>query len=408
MTESSVRGLLGDHRPGAERKVDDWIDSFVEHHAYLGSPKIWLKWSAYSALSAALERKVHIVLRGRKLFLNLFTFLVGPPGTGKTTAIWAAREILVRVSSVKLAPDKVTPEKFINILSHSSSVELKNGEVSQHVSVAILSNELGVFVRPGDRDFPPILTDLYDCPATYSYSTISRGDDRFENLYINLLGGVTPKSLASIIGPDGLGKGFTARVFFIFAESLIPTDPFDTPRVGNVEPLVHDLELINMLTGHFSFTMDAMAYIREWLADNMAPIPADPRFEEYGPRRLTHWIKLSALRAAARRQDKIIQVADCESAKKDLLEAERYMPAAFEAFGANPLNDAAQGAAKWVMIQRAITKAPISETALRTYLMRSGVSLQYLDVVIEAMVFGGLIMEFGGKRPNRNFEPRVH
>src|SRR5262245_21413440 len=175
LTGSLGRRLLGDSAPTRERELEDWIDAFVEHHLYLGSPPIWLKWAAYSAMSAALERKTHVVIRGRQLFLNLYIFLVDPPGTGKTTAIDAARQLLVHVQAIKLAPSKVTPEKFLKILSKANSVEVKDGEVLQHVSFAVLCNELGVFVRPGDRDFPIILTDLYDCPPVFSYETISRG-----------------------------------------------------------------------------------------------------------------------------------------------------------------------------------------------------------------------------------------
>lgn len=345
------------------------------------------------------------MIRGRKLYLNLYTFLVGPPGGGKTTAVIAARDLLTRVQSVKLAPSKVTPEKFINLLSKSNSVEVKNGQVSQHVSFAVFCNELGVFVRPGDRDFTFILTDMYDCPDVFSYETITRGQDKIENLFINLLGGITPVSLASVIGDESIGMGFTARIFFIYAADPVVTDPFDVPLGADAGSLVHDLELINMLAGHFSFSPDAMAAVREWYAAGLTPVPADPRFAEYNPRRLTHWIKLSALRSASRSQDAIIEAIDCAKAKADLLEAERFMPSAFASLGANPINTAVGNAGKWLMIQYAITKAGVPESALRAQLMKD-IPLQYIDHAIEAMLNGGLAMHMGGAKPNRFLYPK--
>lgn len=346
------------------------------------------------------------MIRGRKLYLNLYTFLVGPPGSGKTTAVIAARELLTRVQSIKLAPSKVTPEKFINLLSKSNAVEVKDGAVQQHVSFAVFCNELGVFVRPGDRDFTFILTDMYDCPDVFSYETITRGQDKIENLYINLIGGITPVSLASVIGDESIGMGFTARIFFIYAAAPTITDPFDVPLGSDAGPLVHDLELINMLGGHFSFSPDAMAAVREWYAKDLAPAPADPRFAEYNPRRLTHWIKLSAIRSASRSQDKIIEAIDCAKAKADLLEAEKFMPAAFSALGANPLNVAVQNAHKWLMIQAAITKQAVPESALRAQLMKD-VPIQYLDTAVEAMLNGGLASHLGGAKPNRFIMPKT-
>ena len=396
---------MSERGPKDLRILPCWIDKFVESHRYLGAPPIWLKWAAYSSVAAALERKVFVVLRGRKLYLNLYIFLVGPPGTGKSTALEAARNIVVQIPSIKLSPTKVTAEKFINLLSKANSVEIVNGEVSQHVSFSAFCSEIAVFIPPGDRGFTATLTDLYDCPNYWSYETISRGKDAIENLFVNFSGGVTPTTLATIVSDATIGSGFSARVLFIYAEEGIKTDPFDVLKTVEHKDFVHDLELVNMLKGPFSHSLGAMKIFRDWYTDGMSPAPADSRFAEYNPRRFTHWMKLAAIRCASRSNEMIVSEEDVLSAKADMLEAESFMPTAFASIGANPINQALEHTRHWMMIEHATKNTAIPESDLRKRLMTQ-VPLQYVDQSIELLLSSGYAMHLGGTKPNRFIVPK--
>lgn len=344
-------------------------------------------------------------MRGRELYLNLYVWFVGPPGTGKTTAIDYARRLVVQVSPIKLTPTKVTKEKFVNIMSKAGSVEIINGNAFQHASYSAFCSEIIVFVPPGDRDWTNVLTDLYDCPAYWSAETISRGTDQVENTFLNILGGITPVLLGSVIPESSIGSGFTSRILFIFAAERVHTDPFDVPPGIESSAFVHDLELVNMLRGPLTYTPEAMETIRDWDSKDMAPAPADSRFADYNSRRLAHWVKLSCLRCISRSDEMTISKDDVLKAKADLLEAEAEMPRAFASIGANPLNLALDHVHKWMMIQYAITKTGVPEAQLRQKLI-SQIPLQYVDYAVEQLLSSALAMHLGGTKPNRFFIPK--
>ena len=318
----------------------------------------------------------------------------------------AARKILVQIPEVKLSPTKVTAEKFINLLSKAGDVKIVNGVPFQHISFSAFCSELVVFVTPGDRIFAATLTELYDCPDYFSYETISRGKDAIENVYFNLVGGITPVSLANVITDATLGTGFSARILCIFAEGGKPTDPFTKPPVHEQKDFVHDLELIYMLKGQFSLTLEAMTIMRDWMNEGMPPVPADSRFAEYNPRRFTHWYKLSAIRCAARCGDMLISDQDVLAAKADLLEAEKFMPAAFASIGANPINIALEHTRHWMVIQYALRKTGIPESELKQRLMTQ-IPMQYVDYAVDLLISSGHATHLGGAKPNRFLIPRT-
>ena len=67
--------------------MSDWITNFLDYTAAIPSPASFRLWSAITAISGVLERKVWIQTAQSFLYPNLFTLLVGPPATGKTQAI---------------------------------------------------------------------------------------------------------------------------------------------------------------------------------------------------------------------------------------------------------------------------------------------------------------------------------
>ena len=64
----------------------DWISDFMEYTQGSPTPEIFRLWSAITAVSGALERRVWIETAQSKLYPNLFTLLVAPPGIGKCLA----------------------------------------------------------------------------------------------------------------------------------------------------------------------------------------------------------------------------------------------------------------------------------------------------------------------------------
>lgn len=63
--------------------TEDWLEAFIELTEGLPTPPLFRLWSGITTLSAVLERKVWLPTMRQILFPNIFTLLVGPPGSGK-------------------------------------------------------------------------------------------------------------------------------------------------------------------------------------------------------------------------------------------------------------------------------------------------------------------------------------
>src|SRR6516164_1438064 len=77
--------------PG-NRHCRSWIERFIDYTSNLEAPEIWRKWSAISMIAATLEQKVWADTGGN-LYPNLYVFLVGQPGMGKSRSIMAASNL---------------------------------------------------------------------------------------------------------------------------------------------------------------------------------------------------------------------------------------------------------------------------------------------------------------------------
>ena len=72
----------------------DWIDTYLKYTKGTPTPSIFRLWSAITAVSGAVERRVWVETGKGKLYPNLYTLLVGPPGSGKSQAIKPVKELL--------------------------------------------------------------------------------------------------------------------------------------------------------------------------------------------------------------------------------------------------------------------------------------------------------------------------
>lgn len=65
------------------RKLDNWIEGFMEYTDHLPSPELFRKWSAIAAVAAALERRCWVHTMGSNLYPSMYIVLVAPPGGGE-------------------------------------------------------------------------------------------------------------------------------------------------------------------------------------------------------------------------------------------------------------------------------------------------------------------------------------
>jgi hypothetical protein len=387
-------------------KTGDWIDDFIAQTSVIPSPEIFRRWTAIATISAALQRRAYIVVRGEKLFCNLYIFLVGPPATGKTRAIRSGYELVRRYSNIRLLPQKTSASKVIASLVGSFQSYTSAEGVNTMCAISGFFDEIANFIAPRDYDFMTQLTDWYDSPKQWTYETRMRGEEKAENVYLSFIGGITPRMLGSMLGPQAFGMGFTSRINMIFSEDITETDPFASVGEVNLEPLHKGMEHFTSFSGEFTISEKAKEIVRDWVLSGMHPLPADSRFAEYNPRRWIHWLKLGMIHAIA---DNKTEISDQHilKAKETLLEAEFVMPLALEFLGNNPMAEAVKNLHMWALTDYVTNKRqPISESRLLRKLM-SDVPQQYHSVTIEHMISTGMLKVLEGQPPNRKFIPQM-
>lgn len=316
--------------------------------------------------------------------------LVGPPGVGKTRALRFGKQLLSELRDFKLSPNSLTREKLIDNLANSTKITPDAaGKLTSQTAYACFLDELSTFVRRHDFSFMTDLTDFFDCPKTWRYETLSRGEQTIDNLFLTIAGGITPKSIQNNWGEAAIGMGFTARLNFVFSEESRPIDLFGIQSEPDFSALSADLAHIYDLRGRFSVTAEAAKLLQTWVSNGMPPIPADSRFADYNTRRSLHWIKLCMVYCAAAGNSLIIDASHVERARETLLEAEAALPFVFEHLGQNPMLAALNDVHKWLKIEFAVAREPIIEQRVRRKLM-ADVPPQYVDAALTELVSSGL------------------
>ena len=75
------------------RKLKNWLDAYMIFTERIEPPDGFNQWSGLWALATALNRKVWIPFDFYTVYPNLFTVLVGPPASRKTTAAVIAKNL---------------------------------------------------------------------------------------------------------------------------------------------------------------------------------------------------------------------------------------------------------------------------------------------------------------------------
>lgn len=344
-------------------------------------------------------------LNGGVIYPNLFVILCGPPGLGKSQAIAPMRDMLAALGkNLVLAPARTSPEKFIQLMCKSTRMlPLENNPYFTQSALAVFMSEFGTFLRPDDKNFMTILTDLYDCAKTWTYATLARDEERIENVYLTMLGGITPKALADNFGSIAFGMGFTARLNIIYSDDYKSPKLFIENSDPDYSPFQQDLAEMHKLSGEYTFDPQAAHELQTWVDAGMPPAPTDGRLAEYNPRRWLHLVKLAMICAACEWNQLRILPRHLAQAKAILLEAETVLPHAIEYFGANQMMEAVRTIYSWLKAEFKKTSKPIPERALKFKLLKD-VGPQYINQFIQELVSSGYV-SMSGEGINRVYTP---
>lgn len=282
-------------------------------------------------VAAALEQKVWVDT-GSILYPNLYTFLVGQPGTGKSRAIIAASNIIrealpelyfgaTSMTRAALSDYMVEAKRFIANIPHAPI---------EYNSLVCVADEFSAFMHEYDSALVAALVEFYDVNPYSEGRRVSNIRIKIAKPQLNLLTGSTPSNLIHTLKDYVWEQGLMSRVIMIFASDRPLIDVFNVPKSAKPTDLIHDIKIIYSLMGQFKPTPDFAKAMQHWKLLGFTPTPDHPKLVHYATRRFAHLLKLTMVASVDRTDSLVLDVADFNRAMGWLLEAERYMPLIFQ------------------------------------------------------------------------------
>lgn len=404
------------------RRLDSWIEGFMNYTQGRSTQELFRLWTAIGTLSGALERKIWIMSQNRRVFPNMYIFLVGPPASGKTYAIDLAHEIFDEAlggshtdsENHHCAETSLTKQGLVDRF-HEAKRIIHQPEMIYN-ALFVPSKELSMLIPEYDKEFISALTDFYDC---HRYSEKLRNVRKGEPLeieapYLTLLAGTTPAYMGYSIPVPAWEDGFLARVNIIYAEdnivdgerpslNLHEDDAADDDSLKAL--LVDDLKIIGReMKGKKRWTKKAGELFADWyqtrckwpvgdgIKESDTRLPTHPRLIHYCTRRHFHALKLCLISACDLGHE-AIEEEDVIRVQWWLREAELMMPGIFSAMESGGDAVIIRDAYHFVQIEEARGGCPLSK--LYAYLqMRQASGL--VTRTYQNMIEGNILVAFGG------------
>lgn len=368
----------------------------------LCSPQNMLDWSFRFVIAASLQRRVWIGPEHKQLFSNMYGVLFGLPGIGKSLCLDEVSGLLkalkkkdIRPDSTKrteaeqlvikqtedinlslgesnmvkakkdvekaepplfpYAPDATTYEALVEFMAGAFrrityTKTLPDGSsklaIYGHCSGYFCLDELGSLFRKKSDAVVNYLLGLYACPNEYEYKTKNSGEDRVLRGCLNFLAGTTPDFMEEIASDKLIGKGFTARCYFICANknrknvSKIP--PLTDEQIKYRLELLEHIKKLAMLYGEVKIDTETDDFIQKWWNDcenNKQNRPnKSSRLDGYYARKLIHMYKVTMMNHFMESTDLHITLDEVKEAIRVLDKEELTMHLALTVDSSNPLS----------------------------------------------------------------------
>jgi hypothetical protein len=280
-----------------------------------------------------MEQKVWLQTSS-PLYANMYVFLIGHPGTGKSRTINEARKYLFEIEDFHLAPTSLTWASLTDALVKAKRTIIRLPEPPiEYNSMLIAADELGTFMHKYDKEMSDGLSAFY---YPYTYGHERRGGEiriKIKSPQLSVLCGSTPSNLIELLPEGAWGQGFMSRVILVFSDERIVGDDFATVRSAIDPDLIHDLRLINSLVGGFTVTEEYKKAVLHWRSLGEPPTPTHPKLLHYNARRKEQLYKLSMISSIDKTNAFVLTKDDFNRALGWLVEVEALMPDIFKAVG---------------------------------------------------------------------------
>ena len=374
------------------RRLPNWIESFTRYSSITQSPEIWRRWTAIGIVSAVMERKIWSFTKGAQLYPNMYTFLVGLPGMGKSQILSLSEKVLRKVPHIHVAPSSVSTASLVDSVALAKRNVIMTGHhdpIIEFNSLQVIASELGVFMPKYEDNFMSMLTKLYDGELYEERRRTGKVNHLLiENTLLSIIGGTTPAYLNSMLPIHAWDQGFTSRAILIYSNEKIIEDIWvkrDSYLTQFFDDLVADLKQISNCYGEMEFSLDCQSAITKWIENGLPPKPEHRKLDNYNSRRLTHCLKLCIISSMARSNDLFVTLDDFRTALGWLLAAEEAMPDIFNAMAVSADAKTMDDLKYFLLKLSKRDGRPVGEHMLYAYL-RERVSAKEIEKMITVMI----------------------
>lgn len=329
----------------------DMVDTTSE------SPWIYHRWTLISSVAALLGRQASFPLGHDVIYPNMYICLMGNAGSRKSSAINVTKKLIAGTGYNTFAREKSSSQKFISDMGAgfdtiTSKPKPKNAinELEDELEEMIISNgdydlsnetpsevyitagELEDFLGANDASFLSLLTNMWDNLDHYSHGKMTSDDIYIHEPTVNLIGGTTPTTFATVFPPEVIGQGMLSRMLLVYgggARTKITMPPAPDPALLTFFT-THLTQIKEQIKGHFTYTPEAYKVFDDVYQFDLDL--NDNRLDSYVNRRHIHLYKLCMVLAACELTMEITEEIAVK-ANTILHWTERLMPKALGAFG---------------------------------------------------------------------------
>jgi len=306
-----------------------WLRDYYSYTLNSEPPAVFHFMSSLTILGAVLERNVFFDKGFYKVYPNIATVLIAPTGRCRKTSATNVSLKLARAVKVNVLSERITPEALVQGLGGRETA-----------TGLLYAPELAVFL--GKQKYligmVPLLTSLFDCPDTWSSSTIMHGSLSLANVALSFLGASTLEWFIEALPSEAFSGGFMARLLFVVQEDTDREFAIPEPGKGHEwEKLREQLAEMKGIKGEVILAPEARAWYTHWYSKHHRTPTFDPKFAGYHERKPDHLLRVAFLLRIAEARSLTILSHDLERALGILDWMEALLPSVFETVATTPV-----------------------------------------------------------------------
>jgi len=323
---------------------EDFLSQYLDYSSNTEVPALFHRWAAITGLGAYLGRQFHLEHGSFNIYPNMYSMLIGSPGTRKGTAIKLMKKLLESAGYKTFAAERTSKEKFLldlagegesNALSAEDFLDAElfgSDAAKSDCEMFIAIDEFNDFIGNGNIEFISMLGNMWDYHGVYKNRIKTGKSIEITNPTISIIGGNTPTGFSLAFPTEILGQGFFSRLILVYGESTGRKIAFPKPPpVESTIRIISVLQNIKQVSYGVAELTPKAEKLLEKIYNGVFGVN-DVRFDSYSNRRFSHLLKLTLICTAARCSKKIEEL-DVIYANTILVYTERLMPKALGEFG---------------------------------------------------------------------------